>query len=416
MIGSKTRVVIVGAGFGGMVAAQKLAAKNVEITVVDRNNFQVFQPLLYQVSTAVLAENEIAYPIRGFFRKKKNVDFFMACATGVDMDRKVLLTDQGEIAYDYLVLAAGATTNYFGMAAVEKHSFAMKTLEEATRIRNHVLQCFEQASHERDEAKRRELLSFVCVGGGPTGVEEAGGLSELIYDVLRREFHTMDFREVSIRLMEATDKLLPMMPEPLRRETARVLEKKQVQVMLETQVMDCDASSITLRDGTVIPTRTVIWAAGVRAVPFIAALGADVDRSGRILVEKTLQLPHHPEIFALGDCAHFEQDGRPLATIAPVAMQQAKTCCDNILSMMAGQNHSMRSFTYHDVGSMATIGRGQAVMFKGSMRMKGFFAWCGWMLVHLIRLEGIHAKITASHKWFWNFMCGTRLGRIITRN
>lgn len=229
---------------------------------------------------------------------------FMACATGVDMDRKVLLTDQ-EIAYDYLVLAAGATTNYFGMAAVEKHSFAMKTLEEATRIRNHVLQCFEQASHERDEAKRRELLSFVCVGGGPTGVEEAGGLSELIYDVLRREFHTMDFREVSIRLMEATDKLLPMMPEPLRRETARVLEKKQVQVMLETQVMDCDASSITLRDGTVIPTRTVIWAAGVRAVPFIAALGADVDRSGRILVEKTLQLPHHPEIFALGGLCAF---------------------------------------------------------------------------------------------------------------
>lgn len=410
----RPHVVIVGAGFGGIKAAKSLAKENVDITLIDRNNYHLFQPLLYQVSTAVLSEEEIAYPVRAFFRKNKNVDFFLGDVTDFDLETKQVVTAQGNVDYDYLIVAAGATTNYFGMESVEKNSFAMKTLGDSVKIRNHILRIFEQAAKEPDAAKRRELLTFVCVGGGPTGVEEAGALSELIYSVMRNEYHNMDFSEVDIKLIEATDRVLPMMPESLRDETVSVLRSKKVDVRLSTQVMDYDGRKLSFKDGEVVPTQTVIWAAGVKAVSIVAKLGAEIDRGGRVIVRKTLQVPGYSEVYAIGDSAHFMQGERPLATIAPVATQQAEVCVKNIINSIKGKE--LELFEYHDVGSMATIGCGDAVMFKGIMKSKGFIAWAAWMVVHLMRLAGTHTNMIVIMKWMWNFFSGTRLGRIITQH
>ena len=415
MADKKPRIVIVGAGFGGVKLAKLFSKDDVEVTLVDRHNFHLFQPLLYQVSTAVLSTDEIAYPIRTFFRKARNVEFFMAKAQGVDQARQVLLTNHGEIPYDYLILSAGATTNFFGMQEVEEHSFGMKTLQEAVHIRNHVLHMFERANKSQDEAERRKMLSFVIVGGGPTGIEEAGAISELV-GIQKKEFHNLNFDEVSIKLIEATPNVLPMMPQNLREHTVDVLRKKGVDVMLNTQVVGYDGQVIKLKDGSEIPTRTLIWAAGVKAVPFIAECGGEVDRAGRIIVNEKLQVNGSENVFAIGDCANFcHGTERPLPTVAPVATQEAKVAHDNIMRLINGDKN-LETFHYKDLGAMATIGRGQAVVAKTSMNpeMTGFIAWCAWMFVHLIRLAGTHTNITVAIKWTWNLLSGTRLGRIIT--
>lgn len=413
MSDKRKKVVIVGAGFGGIRLARKLAKEEVDIVLIDRHNFHLFQPLLYQLSTSVLDTDEIAFPIRAFFRKNKNVDFFMAKAEGFDTETRQVLTNHGGVSYDYLVLAAGSVTNYFGMESVASHAYGMKTLQEALHIRNHVLHMFERAAKKEDSAAERcSMLTFVCVGGGPTGVEEAGAIAELI-NIMRKEYHHLDFSEVSVKLIEATDRILPSMPEELREAALRSLQSKGVEIRLETQVTGCDEKSLTLKDGTVIPTHTVIWAAGVRAVSLAARLGTESDRSGRILVEETLRVKGLSDVFAIGDNASFLQDGRPLATVAPVATQQADICACNIKRLLAGENN-LRKFSYHDIGSMATIGRGAAVVAMGRLRLKGFAAWCAWMFLHLLRLEGSHTNITVVLKWTWNFISGTRLGRIIT--
>lgn len=416
MADKKPRIVIVGAGFGGVKLAKLFAKDDVEVMLVDRHNFHLFQPLLYQVSTAVLSTDEIAYPIRTFFRKNKNVEFFMAKAQGVDQQRKVLLTNHGEIAYDYLILAAGATTNFFGMENVEKNSYGMKTLQEAIHIRNHVIHMFERANkHEDNEEVRRRMLSFVVVGGGPTGIEEAGAISELI-GIQKKEYHNLDFNEVSVTLIEATDSVLPMMAPNLRDYTVKVLRKKGVNVMLNTQVIDYDGKTLKLKDGREIPTQTVIWAAGVKAVPFIANCGSEVDRAGRVIVNEKLQVDGATDVFAIGDCAHFQHGTeRPLPTVAPVATQQAQVAHDNIMKLIRGEQ-DLATFQYKDLGAMATIGRGEAVVNKTSVnpQMTGFIAWCAWMFVHLIRLAGAHTNLTVAIKWTWNLLSGTRLGRIIT--
>jgi len=411
--GKRPHIVVIGSGFGGVKVAKSFGNKEVDVTVIDRNNYHLFQPLLYQVSTAVLSEDEIAYPIRAFFRKYKNVDFFLGNVTDFDLEEKKVITDQGTVNYDYLVVAAGATTNYFGLKSVEENAFAMKTLADSVKIRNHILRIFEKAAKETDEQKRRELLTFVCVGGGPTGIEEAGALSELIYSVMQKEYHTLDFSEVDIKLIEATDRVLPMMPESLRDETVHVLRSKKVDVRLNTQVMNYDGMKLIFKSGEAVPTQTVIWAAGVKAVSVVAKLGAEIDRAGRVIVRKNLQVPGHPEVYAIGDSANFIQGERPLATIAPVATQQAAVCARNIMHAIEGKE--MELFEYHDVGSMATIGCGDAVMFKGIMKSKGFIAWTAWMVVHLMRLAGGHSNTTVIIKWIWNYISGTRLGRIITQ-
>ncbi len=409
----KPKIVIVGGGFGGIKLAKLFAKEDVDITLVDRHNFHLFQPLLYQVSTAILSTDEIAYPIRTFFRSNKNVEFFMAKAQGVDQVRNVLLTNHGEVPYDYLILAAGATTNFFGMKTVEEHSYGMKTIQEALHIRNHVLHMFERANKQTDPTLRKKMLTFVVVGGGPTGIEEAGAISELI-GIQKKEFHNLDFNDVSITLIEATPNVLPMLPPEMREETVRVLRRKGVNVRLSTQVVDYDGEVLKLKGGEEIPTRTVIWAAGVKAVPFIAECGGEVARDGRIIVEENLLVKGAKNVFAIGDCAFFlHGTERPLPTVAPVATQQAVVCVRNVMKLINGQT-DLETFHYKDLGAMATIGRGDAVMAKGSMKMSGFFAWCAWMIVHLMRLAGAHTNFTVAIKWTWNLISGTRLGRIIT--
>lgn len=418
MANGKPRIVIVGGGFGGIKLAKLFAKENVDITLVDRHNFHLFQPLLYQVSTSVLSTDEIAYPIRAFFRDNKNVDLFMAKAQGVDQARNVLLTNHGEIPYDYLILAAGATTNFFGMKSVEEHCYGMKTIQEALKIRNHVLHEFERANkpNEVSPAERKKILTFVVVGGGPTGIEEAGAISELI-EIQKKEFHNLDFSDVSVTLIEATGHVLPMMTEDLQEETVRVLRNKGVNVMLNTQVVDYDGDVLKLKSGAEIPTKTVIWAAGVRAVDFIQKCGGECIRDGRIKVDENLMVTGavNRNVFAIGDCACFMHGDmkRPLPTVAPVATQQAALAHKNIMMLLKGRPESeLGKFVYKDLGAMATIGRGKAVVNKP--KMTGFMAWCAWMFVHLIRLAGAHANFTVAIKWTWNLFSGTRLGRLIT--
>ena len=414
MANGKPQIVIVGGGFGGIKLAKLFAKENVDVTLVDRHNFHLFQPLLYQVSTAVLSEDEIAYPIRTFFRSNKNVNFFMAKAQGVDQARNVLLTNHGEIPYDYLIIAAGTTTNFFGMKNVEEHAFGMKTIQEALHIRNHVIHEFERADKPyRTPEDRKKRMTFVIVGGGPTGVEEAGAISELI-EIQKKEFHHLDFSDVQVILIEATPRVLPMMPEDLQKETVRVLEKKGVRVMLETQVVDYDGDVLSLKNGVKIPTTTVIWAAGVRAVYLMKNCGGETIRDGRLVIEEDLMVKGavNKNFFAIGDCACFMHGDmkRPLPTVAPVATQQAALVHKNIMKLIRGDTN-LEKFVYKDLGAMATIGRGQAVV--GKPRMTGFLAWCAWMFVHLIRLAGAHTNFTVAIKWTWNLISGIRLGRII---
>lgn len=412
---NKPHIVIVGGGFGGIKLAKLLAKEKVEVTLVDRHNFHLFQPLLYQVSTSMLSTDEIAYPIRSFFRKNKNVNLFMAKAMGVDQKRNVLLTNHGEIPYDYLILAAGATTNFFGMKNVQKYSYGMKTIQEALHIRNHVLHEFERACKPyRTPEDRKKRMTFVVVGGGPTGIEEAGAISELI-EIQKKEIHNLDFNDVRVILIEATPHVLPMMSQDLQDEAVKVLRSKGVDVRLETQVIDYDGDVLKLKNGEEIPTSTVIWAAGVRAADFIKDCGGECARDGRIWVEKNLMVKGavNRNVFAIGDCAAFMHDEmtRPLPTVAPVATQEANVVYKNIMKLLEG-NEKLEDFRYKDLGAMATIGRCKAVV--NSPKMTGFFVWCAWMLIHLIRLAGAHANFTVAIKWTWNLMSGTRLGRIIT--
>ena len=389
MANGRPHIVVVGGGFGGIKIAKLFAKENVDVTIVDRHNFHLFQPLLYQVSTSVLSTDEIAYPIRAFFRDSPNVNLFMAKAQGVDQERNVLLTNHGEIPYDYLVLAAGATTNYFGMKTVQEKSFGMKTIQEALHIRNHVLHEFERASKPyRTPEDRKKRMTFVVVGGGPTGVEEAGALTELI-EIQKKEIHNLDFNDVQVILIEATPRVLPMMPEDLQKKTVEILESKGVRVMLDTQVVDYDGDVLKLKSGAEIPTTTVIWAAGVRAVDMMKNCGGENARDNRLMVEENLLVKGavHNNVFAIGDCACFMHGDmkRPLPTVAPVATQEAVVAHKNIMKLIKG-DQNLEKFVYKDLRAMATIGRGQAVV--GSPKMSGFLAWCAWMLVHLIRQLG----------------------------
>jgi len=406
-------VVIVGAGFGGLRAARALRRAPVQVVLLDRHNYHLFQPLLYQVATAGLEPDQIAKPVRAILRGQKNFDFRMVEVTRVDFNDRRLQTSAGPIAYDFLVLAHGGETNFFGLDGVRTHGLSLKDVPDAVEIRNHVLTCFEQAMLEPDAERRRARLTFVVVGGGPTGVEMAGALSELIRLVLVKDYPRLNIKDVRILLLEATDTLLAAMPERLREAAGRTLWRKWIEVRFSASVADFDGERVRLKSGEIIPAQTVIWAAGVKAAPLNATLGLTAGRQGRIPVEPTLQVPGHPEVYLIGDASYAEDNGAPLPMVAPVAIQMAEVAAHNIVRALRGQ--PLQAFRYRDQGTLATIGRNAAVADVFGLQLSGFPAWVMWLVVHIIQLIGFRNKLFVLLNWAWDYFFYERAVRLITR-
>lgn len=412
----RPHVVVVGGGFGGLAVVRALRRAPVRITLIDRTNHHLFQPLLYQVAMAGLSPADIAAPIRSILRKQKNVSVYLAEATGVDVERRVVELAPSadlrfrEIPYDHLVIAAGARTSWFGHDEWSEHAFGLKSVEDALAIRNRVLIAFEEAERERDSDRRRELMTFVVVGGGPTGVELAGALAEISRFVLARDFREIDPESARIVLVEGQGSVLGSFSAPLPDEARRTLEKMGVEVRLETMVTAIDDAGIELGDRR-IDAHTVLWAAGVRASALADSFEVPRDRAGRIEVEPDLSLPGHPEVFAIGDIARtVGEDGKDLPGVAPVAMQQGR----HVGRMLAGRVPAGTHFRYRDKGNMATIGRSAAIAEIGRWRLKGFPAWLTWLFVHLIFLIGFRNRFIVLAEWIWNYFTYGRGARLIT--
>ena len=403
---------IVGAGFGGLRAAHALRRAPVDVVLVDRHNYHLFQPLLYQVATAGLEPEQIAKPVRAILRGQANLDFRMTEVTGLETDAKRLITADGAIAYDYLILAVGGETNFFGLESVTRHGFGLKDIPEAIRIRNHVLHAFERAVLEPDPERRRAHLTFVVVGGGPTGVEMAGALSELIRLVLVKDYPRLNIKDVRVLLIEATDRLLAPMPARLREAAAETLWRKHVEVRFGATVDDYDGARVLLKSGEVIPAQTLIWAAGVKAVSLTGRLGLATGRQGRIPVSETLEAVGYPGVYVVGDAAYLEVNGQPLPMMAPVAIQMAETAAQNIRRHVAGQPGV--PFRYRDPGSLATIGRNAAVAYIWGIGFTGFPAWVVWLVVHILQLIGFRNKLFVLLNWAWDYFFYERAARLIT--
>jgi NADH dehydrogenase len=409
---SAPRVVIVGGGFGGLYAARALAYAPASVTVVDRTNHHVFQPLLYQVATASLSPSQIAYPIRGVLRRQTNTRVILAEAVAVDAAaRKVRLRD-GELDYDYLVLAPGARHSYFGHDDWEPLAPGLKTLEDALEIRRRILLAFERAERESDPARRAALLTFVVVGGGPTGVELAGAIGEIACTVLARDFRTIDTREAHTILVEAGPRILAAFPESLAERAERSLERLCVEVRTGAPVSAVEPGGVTV-GGDRITTETVFWAAGVAPSPLLRSLGAPLDRAGRVRVNADLTIPGHSEVFVIGDAAALAgADGRALPGLAPVALQQGEHAARAIRRALAGE--AAEAFRYRDRGTMATIGRAAAVVDLGRLRLWGYPAWLLWCFIHILWLIGFRNRFVVMIEWAWAYVRFERSARLIT--
>ena len=407
-------VVIVGSGFGGLNAARALRRAPVNVVLLDRNNYHLFQPLLYQVATAGLEPEEIARPVRAILRGQKNFDFRMVEVAGVDLAQRRLETSAGPISYDFLVLSHGGETNFFGLDSMTKNGLGLKDIPDAVRIRNHVLTCFEQAMLETDAERRRARLTFIVVGGGPTGVEMAGALSELIRLVLVKDYPRLNIKDVRILLLEATDKILAALPERLREAAVKTLWRKWIEVRFSAVVADFDGERVQLKSGEVIPARTVIWAAGVKAAPLSNRLGLTAVRQGRIPVEPTLQVPGHPEVYIIGDASYLEENGEPLPMVAPVAIQMGRSVARNIARALKGK--PLEPFQYRDQGTLATIGRNAAVCNVYGVQARGFPAWVMWLGIHIVQLIGFRNKLFVLLNWAWDYFFYERAARLITRD
>ena len=405
-------VVIVGAGFGGLKAARLLAKAPVHVVLLDKRNYHLFQPLLYQIATAGISPGEIAHPVRGILGQQKNFQFHMAEVEQFDLENRRVITNTGSFAYNYLVIAVGAETNHFGIESVRRFALNMKDLDDAIDIRNKVLCSFELADQEPDPAIRRELLSFVVVGGGPTGVETAGALSELIRLVLVKDYPDLDLKEVRILLLEATDQILAGFPPHLREKAVQTLEKKYVEVRCNTVVQGFDGHTVVLKDSEPLLAQTMIWTAGVRAASLLDQSGLQQARQGRLVVGPTLQLEQHLEVFVIGDAAYLEADGQPLQMMATVAMQQGAFVAENIRRLVQAQ--PLKNFRYKDPGSLATIGRNQAVIRLGRLSISGFIAWLMWVVVHIYRLIGFRSRFLVLINWIWDYFMYERGIRLIT--
>jgi NADH dehydrogenase len=408
-------VVIVGAGFGGLTAAQKLSNAAVRITIIDQRNHHLFQPLLYQVGTAALATSEIAWPIRFLMRKREEVTTLLGVVTGVDpRNRWVALEDGGAVAFDTLVLATGARHAYFGHDEWEPFAPGLKTLEDATSIRRRVLLSLERAERENDPARRAALLTFVIVGGGPTGVELAGAIVELVYQNLRGEFRHFDTRQARVLLIEAGPRLLPAIAPDLSAYALKALDRLGVEVRLGAPVTDCNSKGVRIGD-QIVEADVILWAAGVRASPAAAWLGAPADAAGRVKVEADLTVPGHPDIFVIGDTATVNVwNGKPAPGIAPAAKQQGAYIARTIKQRLAGHSQP-RPFRYHHAGDLATIGKRSAVIDFGWCKLKGWVAWWVWGLAHIYFLIGLRNRFAVALSWLWIYLTGNRSACLITQ-
>ncbi len=408
-------VVIIGAGFGGLEAAKKLAKTPVQITLIDKNNYHLFQPLLYQVAIAGLSPVQIAHPVRAIFQRQRNLSFLMGEVTNIDFNSRQIITEHKTLEYDYLILAPGSRTNFFGMQSIEKNSHDMKTISDAVSTRNHLLTILEKASRESDPDVRRAMLTFVVVGGGPTGVESAGALAELLHLVLTKDYPQMNLREAKVILLEASNHLMPnVYPRNLQAATVKLLRRKRVSVRLRTMVTGFDGERVTLKNNDPILTRTVIWTAGVRPAELIESLNVEKKTGGRILVKPTLLLPGYPEVYVIGDAAYLEDEtGQPLPMLATVAQQQATHVARNI----RGELHERpsRPFYYKDPGLLATIGRNAAVARIWGVSFSGLPAWLIWVGLHIYRLIGFRNRLVVMLNWAWDYFFYDSQVRLITK-
>lgn len=410
---SKKRVVIAGMGFGGLRAAKALAGSDLELIMVDRNNYHLFQPLLYQVATAGLEPEGIAYPLRGLTRQWEGATFHLAEITGIDLAGKLVRTDSAAIPYDYLIIAAGSRTNFFNMKSVEEYAFDLKQLDQAEDLRNHILLMFEYASREKNPLRRAALLTFVIVGGGPTGVEFAGALCELIVYVLLQDHPSISPGETKIILVEAANKLLSAMPDDLSQYAQHKLGSMGVEVLLESRVVGASAESVQLDGGAIIASHTLFWSAGVAAAEVAGCLqGVERGAAGRIIVQSDLTIKEHPEVFVIGDMACCVVNDVPLPMMAPVAGQQGDYVGAMILERQRGR--SLPAFRYFDKGSMATIGRSSAVATAAGFNFRGYTAWLAWLLLHLYFLIGFRNRLIVMMNWTYAYWFQERQVRLIT--
>ena len=408
----RPHVVVVGGGFGGLYAARVLAGRPVRVTLLDRRNHHLFQPLLYQVATAALNASDIAAPLRSVLRRARNVTVLLAEVERIDLAARRLTLDRGEIDYDALILAAGAGHSYFGHEDWEVFAPGLKTLEDALEIRRRVLLAYESAERELDGAEQKALLTFVVVGGGPTGVELAGALAEISRQTIARDFRVIDPTKARIVLVEGGARVLGSFPESLSRRAQDALQRIGVEVRTGVIVTRVTADAVWL-GGEQIRARTVLWAAGVAAAPLARTLGVALDRSGRVHVESDLSIPGHPEAFVIGDMSVCRgPSGSPLPGLAPVAIQQGRRAADNALRRLGGQ--PTRAFRYRDRGSMATIGRAAAVAVVGGVQLSGLIAWLAWLFVHIMFLIGFRNRFLVLFEWAWAYLSWQRGARLIT--
>ncbi len=405
------RVVIVGGGFGGLYAAKALKRAPVDVTVLDRRNYHLFQPLLYQVATAALNASDIAEPIRRVLRRQKNARVLLAEATAIDVaEKRVVLGDEG-VPYDYLVVATGATHSYFGHDEYARLAPGLKSIEDALEMRRRVLLAYEAAERATDPEERRAWLTFVVVGGGPTGVELAGSLAEIARHALERDFRSIETSTARVVLIEGLPRVLSAFPETLSQKALAQLMRLGVEVRTGTIVTGIDETGVSVK-GEHVRARTVLWAAGVAASPLARSLGAPLDKAGRVKVEPDLAIPGHPEVFVIGDLAVLEQDGKPVTGLAAVAVQEGPHAAKNILHAVRGEPHE--PFRYKDKGILATIGRAAAVASFGRVQLSGLVAWLTWLFVHIFLLIGFRNRFLVIFSWAWTYFTYERGARLIT--
>jgi len=404
------RVVIIGAGFAGLQAARTFFRSGVRVTLVDRNNYHTFLPLLYQVGAAEIEPEQIAYPVRSFIRRQRNMDFLRAEVSSMDLEGGYILCNGMRLPYDYLVISSGSVTNFYGVDGAEANSFRLKTLDDAMVLRNHILSCFERSTYADDHDYRKALLNFVVIGGGPTGVEFSGALAELINGPLRKDFPGMNRDEIGIHLVEYADRVLPVFNSKSSDFAAGKLLRLGVDLHFGKNVVEVAGGGVRLSDGTFIRSETVVWSAGVSG---FAAGGAELKKgpAGRLEVLPTLQVPGYPRVYAAGDLSFAANDGKPLPMVAPVAVQQGVHAAVNILRDIRGL--SQLDFRFRDRGTMATIGRNAAVVKFGRTEIRGFFAWIVWLLVHIMYLIGFKNKVFVMFNWFWDYIFFERSVRLI---